>query len=263
MRFEGNMRRFAPTLALTTALALSGCGMGSVDGVPLAELDTSGEAPANIVLGGSDRVVITEGDGFTVTIDGDDQAREDLRFDLDDNTLAIARDSDDWSGGEQAVISITIPAPRSLVLGGSGEMITDALAQDAELIIGGSGEIGGSGIDVDSLEIVIGGSGRVDLAGSANSLELTIGGSGTANMPDLSVDDAEVNIGGSGDATFASDGTVEANIGGSGNVRVRGNATCTINAMGSGSLVCEEVEEAPETSSEDGELAIANDDSEG
>ncbi len=250
MRLEQIFRKMAPVAALAAATALSGCGINSVDGVPLAELDTSGPAPSGVALGGSDLVVITSGDTFTIDIEGSEEAQEAMRFDLDEDTLSIGRESDD---GGQATVNITMPAPTSLAVGGSGQITTDAMSGDPEIAIGGSGQIIATGLDGGRLEVALGGSGRTEISGEVDNLELAIGGSGTADMADLQVGDAEISVGGSGNATFASDGNVEARIAGSGDIRVTGSATCTLNSVGSGRLICEEAPAEPED--DDGDTA--------
>lgn len=256
MNLANMARRIAPFAMLAAATALSGCGdmnmsFNGDDGVPLAELDMSGNVPDSVVLGGSDAVVITTGDEFTVEVDGSADAIERMRFALDDGALAISRESGNWDDDEIATVLVTMPAPSNIVIGGSGSITTNGLADDADIILGGSGTFSASGIDGSALSINIGGSGTAEVDGSVDSLNVNIGGSGTAAMPNLSADRADINIGGSGDVSFASNGTVEANIGGSGTVRVRGSATCTLNSFGSGELICEDVVEGEEATEED------------
>jgi len=245
------LRKVGPFVALAAAAGLAGCdGMdvsfNGEDGVPLAELDMTGDAPTGVALGGSDAVVITTGDEFTIDVDGTDTATDRLRFVLADGTLAIGREEGSWSDDDIATVLITMPSPSTVAVGGSGSITADTMAGNAEIVVGGSGTATVQTIEAESLEIVIGGNGNVEAAGSSDRLEITIGGSGTALMPDLRTDRAEVNIGGSGNASFASDGSVEANIGGSGNVRVYGSASCELNSVGSGELICEPAEDAPE-----------------
>lgn len=242
-------RAIAPFTALAAAAGLAGCGVVNTsfngeEGVPLAELDTSGAAPTGVALGGPDQVVITQGDAFRITVDGTDAANERLRFVLSDGTLAIGRVDGDWADSDYATVNITMPNVSSIAIGGSGRVTTNSMSGDAEIVIGGSGEAVANGVAADNLEVIIGGSGRAQLAGQTEGLEISIGGSGTADMAALQANRAEVNIGGSGNATFASDGTVEATIAGSGTVRVRGSASCTINSVGSGRLICEESNES-------------------
>ena len=256
MDFAKLIGRIAPISALVAATALTGCGdmdmsFNGADGVPLSELDLSGEAPNGVVLGGSDAVVVTVGDEFTVEVDGSVAAIERLRFALEDGALAISRENGSWDDDEIATVLVTMPAPSSLIVGGSGSIMTNGLADDADVILGGSGKFTASGIETSALSINIGGSGTAEVDGTVSRLNINIGGSGTADMPNLTVERADVNIGGSGDVAFASNGTVEANIGGSGTVRVRGSATCTLNSFGSGELICEDVVADEATEAED------------
>lgn len=237
------MKRMAPLAAMALGAALSGCGdmdvtINGQEGVPLAELDMSGPVPDEIVVASGDKVIITEGDELTITVEGDDEAVSDLRFVRDGSMLGVTRESRSWGDSGSAIIRITMAAPRELVIGGSGEIETPGVASTAEATIGGSGTIRLGTVTADKLEVVIGGAGEIFAAGTAKALEISIGGSGSADFSELTADDVEISIGGSGDVTLKSDGEVEANIGGSGNITVVGSAKCTLNSFGSGTLDC-------------------------
>lgn len=232
--------RLAALAAAASALTLAGCDGSDVEingqkGVPLSEIEIAGAPPEKVFLASGDNVIVTEGNTFAITVEGSDTAS--LRFVRDKELIGITRE-DGWNGDSKATIRITMPAPREVIIGGSGTVTTPALASEAEINIGGSGTVEFGKFTGQSLGINIGGSGTVKGAGTAKELDILIGGSGDIIMPGLKADDAEVTIGGRGDVTFASDGTVEANIGGAGDVKVAGNAKCTINAMGSGTLTC-------------------------
>jgi hypothetical protein len=251
MKFERFLKGMAPLVMMGMGMGLAGCGgvrvdMGDSEGVPLAELDLSGAAPTRLALGSGDRVILTEGDTLAIEIEGDDKAREDLRFVRDKDLLGIGRKSGLFSkDGSPATIRITMAAPKELMIGGSGEIEAQSLASQAMMAIGGSGSITFAQFAGDQLEINIGGSGNVKGAGTAERIEINIGGKGNVDLPGLKAERAEVSIGGSGDVAFASDGTVEANIAGSGTVRVTGRAKCTANSFGSGKLICESAKESP------------------
>lgn len=229
----------ASAALLAAGLALSGCEseleINGQKGVPLSEITIPGPPPSEIILSSGDTVIVTDGDTFDLKIEGTDT--ESLRFVRDSEVIGITRDND-WKGRGNAVIRITMPPPREIVIGGSGSVQAQSLASTAEINIGGSGSVQFQRVAAEKLGINIGGSGSVQGAGTAKALEVLIGGSGKIIMPGLKADTAEVSIGGSGDVAFASDGTVEANIGGAGDVRVSGNAKCTVNAFGSGTLTC-------------------------
>jgi hypothetical protein len=238
------LKRSAPLATIALGIALSGCGEMDVtingkEGVPLAELDMGGAAPDEIVVASGDRVIITEGTRLQVSVDGDADAVNGLRFIRDGNMLGVTRQNGSRGDSRSAIVRVTMAAPRELTIGGSGEIEAPTVASSAQAIIGGSGTIRLGTIAADRLEVTIGGAGEISGNGTARSLEISIGGSGDANFSELVADDVEISIGGSGNVKLRSDGEVNATIGGSGSISVLGNAKCTLNSFGSGTLDCE------------------------
>lgn len=246
MRFDKLFSTLGPVIAMAVASGVSGCNgpdfdFGGKEGLPLAELDLAGAAPEAVNLVGPDIVRISKGADFAIALQGDEQAKARMRFRLDDGTLSIMRNRENWgeNDGKPATVSITMPAPDKLVLAGSGEIHSETLAGSAEIVVAGSGKIVTPSIEVDSLDVNLAGSGNYTAGGSARRLDLNVAGSGNAQMDSLKVERAKVKIAGSGNARLASDGTVDARIMGSGNVTVRGSAKCTLKSFGSGALHCE------------------------
>lgn len=246
----GHWRKFGPkgVAAVALALALSACNfidvqIGDQDGVPLAELDIGGDAPDKLVLAGPDTVVVTEGDELEISVSGDAGPRDALRFTLEDGTLGITRDNE-WDGEGTAVVNVTMPPARELVLAGSGDIRAAALVDEAEVNIAGSGMIAVAKVAASRLNVNVMGSGTLTAAGEAERLDLNVAGSGAIKAPNLKVERAEINIAGSGGGEFASDGKVEARIAGSGDVVVYGRADCSIRAMGSGQVRCRPADSA-------------------
>ena len=238
------LKAIAPIAALGLGAGLAGCGnmdlnINGENGVPLAELDMSGEAPTELVLAGPDNVVVTEGDALSIEPEGSEEAVSRLRFSLKDGALGIMRANRSGSDGGKATVRVTMPLPREVVLAGSGTIALPGMTGDSEATIAGSGTANIGEVDAGRLEVTIAGSGTLEGSGSVRDLELTIAGSGDAKLSDLRVATADVTVAGSGSAAFASDGTVDASIMGSGDVTVRGRATCTVESMGSGKLRCE------------------------
>lgn len=242
--FDKLFRTFAPLAAVALAAGLAGCNDAGVsingeDGVPLAELDTSGQVPTELVLAGPDSVVVTTGEPLDIKVEGDPKAVEALRFSLKDGTLGVTRDKAFKDLGDaRATVRVTMPAPEKIVIAGSGGVAAQAIAAKGEVVIAGSGRLDVAYAEADELDVNVVGSGTFGAAGKARKLDLTVAGSGSMDAPGLTVDDAEVTILGSGDSDFASNGTVKAKIMGSGDVTVTGSATCTIEAMGSGKVTC-------------------------
>ena len=249
------IKGIAPVAAIALGAALSGCSEMEINidgetGVPLAELDMSGEAPTSLVLAGPDKVIVNKGSELDIEVSGDDAAVELLRFTLKDGTLGVMRESGSWKETGQALVTVTMPAPTSITIAGSGSVEAEEMADEADINIAGSGTLSVSEIRAGKANVTLAGSGTLNAAGAADKLDLNILGSGKADMSGLAVESADVTIAGSGDASFSSDGTVEASIMGSGVVRVIGRATCEVNSMGSGKVVCEAPAEAQAASSE-------------
>jgi hypothetical protein len=247
MKFEKFLRMVGPMVAMAAMSGMAGGCNGEIrindtEGVPLSELDLTGKAPDKLVVMGADTVRVTAGKTLKIRLEGSESAKAKMRFSLDDDALGVMREGGIQASGGRVVVHVTMPAPREVVVGGSGSVHTSTLAKNAEIAIGGSGRFEAGAIKVDSLEISIAGSGSVRASGTARDLEISLAGSGDADLAELKAERAEVSIAGSGSATFASDGEVEANIMGSGNVTVRGGARCRVKSFGSGTLTCERVE---------------------
>lgn len=246
-RFDKFAKALAPAIALAMAAGLSGCDVGNItidgeDGKPLSELDLTGTPPHELVLLGPDEVHVTTGDKLAISVEGDQEAKDQLRFTLKDGSLGILRKDKIFSREEKiAKITVTMPAPREMTMAGSGKIQADAMASEAKVTIAGSGTIETPNLTADKLDLTIAGSGDYRGAGNVKALDLTIAGSGSAAMDALRADRAKVSIAGSGSTAFSSDGEVEASIVGSGNITVKGHAKCTLSALGSGKLTCETV----------------------
>ncbi|HSM53152.1 MAG TPA: head GIN domain-containing protein, partial [Erythrobacter sp.] len=238
------IKRLAPVAAIALSAAVAGCNdmnieINGEEGVPLAELDTSGDAPTELILAGPDTVVLSEGDALDIDVEGDSETTELLRFSLKDGALAVMRKNGKWDHSGTAIVRVTMPAPKEIVIAGSGKVEAATMADTADVTIAGSGDLSVAALAATKADVTIAGAGTFTTAGTATTLDLNILGSGKADMASLKVESADITVAGSGSASFASDGKVEASIMGSGDVRVIGRATCEINAMGSGTLKCE------------------------
>lgn len=245
--FKDFARALAGVAALAVAASLSGCDRANIHfdtdgGVPLSQLDLEGKTADEVALLGPDNVTIANGDKLSISVSGDDAAKDKLRFKLDGSKLSIARENGLFAkGGSIATVAITMPSPRKLAMMGSGNINADRLAgNEIKIDSLGSGTINAHAIEAKTLEINVMGSGSITGAGTADSLTLKVMGSGKTDLGGLKVNSAKAKVMGSGDAAFASDGEVEAKIMGSGSIHVTGRAKCTVKAMGSGKLVCED-----------------------
>ncbi len=245
---HGFFKRVAPLAAMAMAAGLAGCDkmdikINDMEGVPLADLDMTGDPPTELALAGPDTVVITDGKKLAITVEGDQTAIDTMRFSLKDGTLSILRADGNWKGTGIATVRVTMPSPKSLTLLASGTIEAASLSGDASVQILGSGKVSTAKVAAESLDLTIAGSGNYEAAGTTKSMDMTVAGSGSASMSGLKTDSAKISILGSGSAEFASDGEVSAEMMGSGNVTVIGSTTCKVNSMGSGTVTCKNVQQ--------------------
>jgi hypothetical protein len=256
--FKPILKAVLPVAAVALAAGLSGCKDAKIkidgEGVPLADLDLSGDPPREVILAGPDNVFISDGEKLDIDVSGEDEAVDAMRFTFKDGKLAIMRKNGRFDSKTRATVRITMPSPNAIMIAGSGTIEAASLSGDASATIAGSGTLKAAAVDAEALDVNVLGSGRFEASGKAGSLDLNIAGSGLAKMDSLMVGSADVTIAGSGDASFASDGEVEAKVMGSGNVTITGRATCTVKSMGSGSVVCkpaaDNTDEAGDSSAE-------------
>lgn len=244
MKFDRFLRAIGPIIAVAMAAGVAACdGNVSINGEkgkPLSEIDLTGTPPDELVLMGPDKVRLIQGDKLAITVEGDKSVTDKLRFTLKDGTLGVLREGKNFGEGDgKAVVNVTMPAPKTLTMAGSGKISSAALASKAKVTIAGSGDIETPNVAGEELDLTIAGSGSYRGAGNVEALDISIVGSGSAAMGALKASKADLTIAGSGNSVFASDGEVKAKIMGSGSVTVRGRARCTVESMGSGKLVCE------------------------
>lgn len=240
MDFRKFAAGFGALLPLGLVLALSACDNADISingekGKPLNELDLAHATAQELVLLGPDTVRVHPGDRLAIHVEGDG---EPLRFTLKDGALGILRKKGS-SSSSPITIDVTMPAPTSLTMGGSGQITADSLAPKAKVSILGSGTIETPHVALTDLEVNIAGTGSYRASGTAGALNINIAGTGNAELDGLKADKAEVSIAGTGDARFASDGPVKASIVGTGSVHVKGRAKCEVSAVGTGKVVCE------------------------
>ena len=105
-----------------------------------------------IVLAGPDEIRVTTGEKLAITVEGDQAVKDQLRFSIKDGSLAIHRKGEMFgSGSAIAIINVTMPAPKEVVMAGSGKITAANLANKANVTVAGSGTIETTAIAGESL----------------------------------------------------------------------------------------------------------------
>lgn len=182
-------------------------------------------------------VYITQGDEFSVEVEGKADIIDELELDVHGNTWEIETDRCVRDIGNMKVY-ITMPDIESLSIPGSGDIFgeNEFVVDDIELRISGSGDMD-LVLDAENVDATIPGSGEIWLEGSSQILDLHISGSGDFNGFNFICNDVEVRISGSGDARVHAIDNLYANISGSGDVYYKGDPDIDYNISGSGDII--------------------------
>lgn len=235
-------RLMSPLLCAGALLALAGCHERTADGTRPEDLRDLRDFD-EIMLAGSDHVIVRQGKDYSVTAQGDPRALARLAIKQHGKTLEVGRKSD-WrsimpgaDGG--ATVTVTVPALREARLAGSGDMRIEQLSgKEVEATVAGSGTLAIAQIAADKADLEIAGSGNLTASGEARQAHLSVTGSGDLIAPGLVVQAAELSLTGSGDVQLRVDGTAAIAIIGSGNATIGGTGRCTVTRLGSGTARC-------------------------
>jgi len=230
-------------LALPLVLAsLSGCARHN-EATASTEVRPSETAGfSRIDMRGSVDVIVREGAVTQVAITGGPDDRAHVQTHVVGDTLVIESagggrgddsddddDNDDDCSHSEVKVTVDVPALRSAILRGSGDLVIQAAGShpEVDLVVLGQGDVRYTG-SADLVRCKMDGSGDVELRGTGKRLEASLHGSGDLNARDFPVEGGAYEIEGSGDvATVVHGGQMAVHIGGSGDLRYRGDAHIT------------------------------------
>ena len=254
-----------PRLPLIATLLLPACVLLKVhEGSGVAAQQVRDPAPFTALSSAGDlSVTVVEGEQPQITVRCDDNLIEDIRTEVDGDTLRIWTESPEGTPVilrnhvpcEVAVVATGLsalelsgsgelqasaPALERLTLSGSGtvRLLGEVVASQFSASISGSGELIADSLLVDSANLVLSGSGSLEvLSGSADILSLVVSGSGESLLVPLEAATADVTLTGSGDAALTATEAVHAVLTGSGALRLHGDpAEREVVATGSGDV---------------------------
>ena len=202
------MMRRLPQIAGLLAVAvivLSACGARTVRGsgnVIAQERNVSDFD--SVDLAGAGRVIITQGDTESLTIETDDNLMEHIKTTVRGRTLGL-----DFT-------KKLIPIPTESII------FRLSVINLAEIESSGAGRFEIDELDTDRLQIEMSGAGAVELAGTAEAQDIELSGVGGYAAPDLKSQTARVEISGAGGVEIWVLNTLDVDISGAGNVNYFG-----------------------------------------
>lgn len=179
---------------------------------------------------------LTQGNSYSIKIEGDQKDVEKIITKLEGNTLIIKVEKG-WKNYGDIKVYVTLPELGEVDLAGSGNVIAKETfkASELELSVAGSGDIIFADLTTEKTEVSIAGSGDIKLVGaSGEKMEISIAGSGDVDASAFKASKVEVDISGSGTAKVHATDKLETSIVGSGSVYYIGNPLVDASSVGSG-----------------------------
>ena len=175
----------------------------------------------------SGTLYLTQGNTFSVVIEGDEDTIEDIETRVSNDRLIVewVRPNRWFNGFNGSVdVYVTMKEIEGLAVSGSGVLVGEnkLTSDNLDLSVSGSGRIN-VGVDAKDLDISISGSGRIEVNGNSNYNELAISGSGRFEGLGLQASSYDVKISGSGTAKINVTEAINSKISGSGSIRYKGN----------------------------------------
>jgi hypothetical protein len=200
-----------------------------------------------IQISGVGRVVITQGDSESLSVETDDNLLEYIETDVKGDTLEIgfSKDTSFGVGGGRKVLEptegftfrISVVDLTRISLAGAAKVEVDKLKTDQlDIQLSGAGDISVDDLNGDQLDVQISGAGDVDLAGKVGEQVIVLEGLGRYQAYDLESQNATVSISGAGGANLWVNETLEVTISGAGDVKYYGSPEVTPEISGVGRI---------------------------
>ena len=185
----------------------------------------------------SGEVYITIGKKYEVILEGDKDLLKILETNIDGDLLKIKRKRGHRSN-KKVIVYITMPELNSVIVSGSGKVITKNIVNvdKFKAVLSGSGKILVDDLIAKDTYATISGSGDIQFIGKAETSSMVISGSGDIEAENLETEKAKVVISGSGSVKVYAKEDLKVTISGSGSVYFKGDPHINSTSVGSGRL---------------------------
>jgi hypothetical protein len=187
---------------------------------------------------GIGRVIITQGDHESLTIEADDNLIEYITSEVKNGTLELGFD-ENVRFDSTSSITFIVGARDIVELGstGTGVIEIDELGtENLHILKSGTGSIAIGSLTATDLVVNADGTGNIELAGMVMKQDLELKGTGNYNAPDLESQIAGVSVTGTGGVVIWVLDSLDVEITGVTKVSYYGNPEVTQSITGTGSL---------------------------
>ncbi|MGB2964495.1 MAG: head GIN domain-containing protein [Anaerolineales bacterium] len=200
-----------------------------------------------ILVSGVGRVIVTQGETESLTIETDDNLMEYIKTEVKGNTLEIGftKDTSFSPGGGNKILEptdgfifrVSVVDLNAIAVSGAAKFEVKKLKTDQLAItLSGAGDITIDSLDAAKLDVLVSGAGNVDLTGKAEVQEIKLSGFGRYQADDLESQEAVVTISGAGGAEVWVSETLDVTISGAGDVKYYGSPSVTPEISGVGRI---------------------------
>ncbi|MFN2280658.1 MAG: head GIN domain-containing protein [Anaerolineales bacterium] len=199
-----------------------------------------------ISISGAGKIILTQGDRESLTIETDDNLMEyietrvvgdTLEIDFTDEIVLSPGGRDVLEPSDGFIFRISVIDLEAIKVSGAADIQTGKLKTDRLVItFSGAGDISINDLNADTLEVYISGAGNVDLAGKVLYQYVTLSGVGRYAGFGLESQEASVTISGVGGADVWATETLDVVISGAGDVEYYGDPSVHPEISGLGRL---------------------------
>lgn len=199
-----------------------------------------------IAISGVGRIILTQGDEESLSIETDDNLLEYIKTEVKGDTLEIDFTDDivlsrggrnvlDPSAG--FIFRISVIDLEAVLVSGAANIQAEKLKTDKfEINFSGAGDVTIDDLNANHLEVLVSGAGDVELAGKVPYQEIRLSGVGRYQAFDLESQDGSVIISGAGGANLWVSDSLTVTISGAGDVEYYGNPSVDPEISGLGRI---------------------------
>lgn len=187
---------------------------------------------------GIGRVIITQGDTESLTIQADDNLMDYITSEVKNDTLELGFD-ENVRFDSTSSITFTVGAIGIAEIGstGTGSIELDELGtKNLHILKTGTGSISIGSLTATDLVVNADGTGKIEIAGTVVEQELDLKGTGNYDAPDLKSQTAQVGVTGTGSVVIWVLDALDVEITGISKVSYYGSPQVTQNITGTGTL---------------------------
>ena len=187
-----------------------------------------------ILMSGVGKVIITQGDSESLSIETDDNLMEYIKTEVNGDTLEIGFEDNvvfsSGSGGTAVdptdgfIFRINVIDLHKISIPGAADIEMEKIKTDNfDISLSGAGLVSFDDLDAGTLNVLISGAGDVNLAGRVENQVVTLSGLGRYQAFNLESQETSITISGAGDAEVWVMDDLDVTISGAGDVKYYGN----------------------------------------